>query len=183
MSCYKCLHCKGKTKVSYYIILREKQKYHITFFCEKNKSIILHSFARKTKVSYYIMFFQTLLKTFSCGLCYSDGRIILSYCEKRKINYYVCKKNNIFLSMNNKCHVRKSRNLYTVEEKQKYHITFFCEKNKSIILHHVLPNSPENVFLAAFTMLKLQQQRTNCQTKYKIIFQVKEEYIRFIWLS
>ena len=43
-----------------------------------------------------------------------------------------------------KCHVT---NIYTVEEKQKYHITFFCEKNKSIILHHVLPNSPENVFL------------------------------------
>ena len=26
--------------------------------------------------------------------------------------------------------------IYTVEEKQKYHVTFFCEKNKSIILHH-----------------------------------------------
>ena len=46
-----------------------------------------------------------------------------------------------------KCHVT---NLYTVEEKQKYYITFFCEKNKSIILHHVLSNSPENVFLVAF---------------------------------
>ena len=48
---------------------------------------------------------------------------------------------------------------YSVEEKQKYHITCFCEKNKSIILHliHVLPNSAENVFLAAFVMLKLQQ--------------------------
>ena len=43
-----------------------------------------------------------------------------------------------------KCHVT---NIYTVEEKQKYHITFFCEKNKSIILHHVLPNSPEKVIL------------------------------------
>ena len=50
-----------------------------------------------------------------------------------------------------KCHVT---NIYTVEENQKYHITFFCEKNKSIILHHVLPNSPENVsFLAAFIIL------------------------------
>ena len=61
----------------------------------------------------------------------------------------------IILSTNNECHVT---NIYTVEKKQKYHITFFCEKNKSIILHHVLPNSPENVFLAAFVMLKLQQQ-------------------------
>ena len=43
-----------------------------------------------------------------------------------------------------KCHVT---NIYTVEEKQKYHITLFCEKNKSIILHHVHPNSPGNVFL------------------------------------
>ena len=34
------------------------------YIVEENKSIILHSFARKTKVSYYITFFQTLLKTF-----------------------------------------------------------------------------------------------------------------------
>ena len=30
-----------------------------------------------------------------------------------------------------KCHVT---NIYTVEENQKYHITFFCEKDKSIII-------------------------------------------------
>ena len=42
-----------------------------------------------------------------------------------------------------------------LREKQKYHITFFCEKNKSIILHHVLPNSPENVsFLAAIVKIQ-----------------------------
>ena len=152
---------RGKTKVSYYIILREKQKHH------------------------YVTFFQTLLRMFSCDLCYSDRRIILSYCEKRKVNYYVCKKNNIFLSTNNKvsCYKICNINIYTVEQKQQYHITFFCEKNKSIILHHVLPNSPENVFLAAFVMLKLQQQCTNCQTKNRTIFQVKEENRRFIWLS
>ena len=67
----------------------------------------------------------------------------------------------VFLSTN-KCCVT---NTYIVEEKQKYHITFFCEKNKGIILHHVLPNSPENVFLAAFVILKLLQQHRNCQTK------------------
>ena len=43
----------------------------------KNKSIILHSFARKTKVSYYITFFQTLLRTLfvrplSCWNCNSN---------------------------------------------------------------------------------------------------------------
>ena len=81
------------------------------------------------------------------------------YCKKRKVNYYI---RTVFLSTNNKCHVT---NIYILQEKQKYHITFFCEKNKSIILHHVLPDSPENDFLAAFVMLKLQQQRRNCQTK------------------
>ena len=30
VSCYKYLHCRVKTKVSYYILLQEKQKYHIT---------------------------------------------------------------------------------------------------------------------------------------------------------
>ena len=49
-----------------------------------------------------------------------------------------------------KCHVT---NIYTLEEKQKYNITFFCEENKSIILHHVLPNSPENVFLRPLSFL------------------------------
>ena len=42
-----------------------------------------------------------------------------------------------------KCNVA---NIYIVDEKQNYHITFFCEKNKSFILHHVPPNFPENVF-------------------------------------
>ena len=44
-----------------------------------------------------------------------------------------------------KCHV--TLKYLQGEEKQKYRITLFCEKNKSIILHYVLPNSPENVFL------------------------------------
>ena len=52
----------------------------------------------------------------------------------------------IFLSTKNKCHVT---NIYTVEEKQKYHITLFSETNKSIMLHHLLLNSPENVLLWA----------------------------------
>ena len=133
VSCYKYLHCRGKTKVSY-----------------------------------YITFFQTLLRPFSCDLCYSDRRIILSYCDKRKVTYYVCKKNNIFLSTNNKSVMLQ---IFTLSR-----------KNKSIKLHHVLPNSPENVFLAAFVMLKSQQQWRTCQTKYRIIFQVKEGNRRFIWL-
>ena len=65
---------------------------------------------------------------------------------KGRVHYNI---HALFLSTNNKCHVT---NIYTVEEKQKFHITFFCEKNKSIILHHVLPNSPENV-LRPFVIL------------------------------
>ena len=119
------------------------------FLSTNNKSIMLHSFARKTKVLYYIMFFarktkvsyyitffQTLLKTFSCGLCYSDRKIILSYCEKRKVNYDVCKKNRrasiLYFQRTTKVscykylHFRgKSKVSYYIllREKQKYHIT------------------------------------------------------------
>ena len=110
-------------------------------------SIILHYFARKDK--YHITSRSSKLswERYSCGLCYSDRRIILSCCEKRKVNY-VCKKNYIPFNEQQKCHVT---NIYTVDEKQKYYITFFCEKNESIILHHVLPNSPENVTHAALS--------------------------------
>ena len=105
------------------IFLSTNSKCHVTniYTERKYQSIILHSFARKTKVSYYITFFQTLLRMFSCDLCYSDRRIILSYCEKRKVNYYVCKKKKIYsFQRTTKCPVT---NIYSVEEKQKYHIT------------------------------------------------------------
>ena len=129
-----------KRKVTYYVCRKEgqyipfneQQKCHVTniYTERKNKSIILHSFARKTKVSYYITVFQTLLKTFSTA-----RRNILSYCKKRKINYYVCRQEEQYIPFNKqqKCHVT---NIYTVlrgktrvsyyillREKQKYHIT------------------------------------------------------------
>ena len=55
-----------RTKGRVHDTFNEQQKCHVTniYTVDKNKSIILHSFARKTKVSYYITFFQTLLKTF-----------------------------------------------------------------------------------------------------------------------
>ena len=37
-----------------------------------------------------------------------------------------------------------------------------------MILHHLIPNSPENVFLVAFVMMKLKQEWTNCQLKLNI---------------
>ena len=138
---------------------------------------------RKTKVSYYITFFQTLLKTFSCGLCsvlIEAGLNHLILLREKESKLCLQEEQYIPFNEQQKCHVT---NIYTVDEKQKYHITLFCEKNKSIILHHVLPNYPENVFRAAFVMLKLQQQCRNCQTKYRTVFQVKEENRRFIWLS
>ena len=125
MSCYKYLHCKRKTNVSYYYL------------------------TRKTKVSYYITFFQTLLKTFSRGLCYSDRRIVLSYCEKRKVNYFVCMKNQRVTTLQyfqRTTKVSCSKYLHCREQtKVSYYIRL--RENKSIILHHVLLNSSENIFL------------------------------------
>ena len=115
---------------------------------EKNKSIILHYFARDTKVSYYITFFETLLKTaFSCGLCYSNRRIVLSYYEKMKVFFFFKNKRASTLQYFQRTAKVSCYKYLHCRGKQKFHITFFCEKNKSIILHHVLPNSPENVFL------------------------------------
>ena len=155
---------------------------------------------------------------FSCGFCYSDRRIVLSYCEKRKVNYFLRTKGRIHYNTFNeqqKCHATKC----TVEEKQMYHITFFCEKNKSIILHHILrktfscglcysdrrivlsycekrkvnyyvckKNNRARTFVHFscglcydFVMMKLKQQWTNCQTKYRTIFQVKEVSYGFCW--
>ena len=84
-------------------------------------------------------------------------------------------KELIPFSEQQKCHIT---NIYTVEVKQKYRITLFCVKNKSILLHHVLAllwkkdpgkkilekkerkrklffqeNSPGNVFNLAYVVL------------------------------
>ena len=48
-----------KCHVTNFYTVEEKQKYHITFFCEKHR----------IEVTYYITFFQTLLRT--CGLCHA----------------------------------------------------------------------------------------------------------------
>ena len=92
---------------------------------------------------------------------------------QEKESKLVCLQEEQFIPFNEqqKCHVT---NLYTVEEKQSIILHSFARKTKvSLHLIHVLPNSTENVLLAAFLMLKLQKQCTNCQTKYRTIFQVK----------
>ena len=101
--------------------VEEKQKYHITFFCDK------------TKVSYYIKFFQTLQKMFSCGLCHSYGRIIFILLREKESK--LCleeeqKGDYIILSMN-KCRVT---NIYTVEKNKSIILHSFAKKNKSIII-------------------------------------------------
>ena len=131
-------------RYSFFIPFNEQQKCHVTnIYTERKNKYHITLFCKKRKVSYYITFFQTLLRTFSCDLCYSE-RIILSHCDWKESDLCLQEEQYIPFNEQRKCHVT---NIYTVEEKQKYHITFFCEKNKSIILHHVLPNSPENVFL------------------------------------
>ena len=63
-------------KPHHILFLSTKSKCHVTnVYIVEEYQKISHSLARKTKVSYYITFFQTLLKTFSCGLCYSESRI------------------------------------------------------------------------------------------------------------
>ena len=112
------------TKVScykYVYTVEEKQNYHIIFFCEKNKSLILHHVLPNPPENVFLAAFVILME--------ESFYLIAS---QRKGNY-VCKKNNIFLSTNNKSVMLQ---IFTLQR-----------KNKSIILHHVLPNSPENVFL------------------------------------
>ena len=43
---------EGKTKVSCYMGLKEKQKCHVTWVCKKNKSVMLQGFERETKGSW-----------------------------------------------------------------------------------------------------------------------------------
>ena len=129
-------------------------------------------------VNISIKYSSVAVTKFVCKEIWQKNHFTLLQEKESKLLY---SRYSFFIPFNEqqKCHVT---NIYT-ESKNKYHITLFCKKNKSIILHHVLPNSPENVFRAAFVMLKLQQQCRNCQTKYRTVFQVKEENRRFIWLS
>ena len=53
---------------------------------------------------------------------------------KGQVHYNI---RSMFLSTKNKSVMLQ---IVTLEEKQKYHVTFFCEKNTSIILHHILLN-------------------------------------------
>ena len=63
--------------------------------------------------------------------CYTKNALVFSQSESSNFCMYII------------------TNINTVEEKQKYHIT------------SVLPNSPENVFLVAFVLLKLSNEQTS----------------------
>ena len=94
-------------------------------------------------VNISIKYSSVAVTKFVCKDIWQKNHFTLLQEKESKLLY---SRYSFFIPFNEqqKCHVT---NIYTVEEKQKYHITFFCEKNKSIILHHILPNSPENVFL------------------------------------
>ena len=131
---YNTLNEQRKCHVTniYVYTVEEKLKYHITFFCEKNKSIVLH----------YVLP-NPLESVFLWPFSYSDRRIILSYCGKRKANYYVCKKNkraSILLYFQRTTEVSCYKYLHCRgKTKISYYITFF-------------------LFLVAFVLLKLKQQ-------------------------
>ena len=60
------------SRYSFFIPFNEQQKCHVTnIYTERKNKYHITLFCKKRKVSYYITFFQTLLRTFSCGLCYS----------------------------------------------------------------------------------------------------------------
>ena len=109
MSCYKYLHWE------------EKQKYHITFFCEKNKSIILHHVLPNSPG---IVLLRPLL------FWWENHFILLREKESK-----LCLQEEQYISFNEqrKCHVR---NVYTVEEKPKvsYYITFFQTLLRTFLL-------------------------------------------------
>ena len=56
VSCYKYLHCGGKTKVSDFILLRGKQKYHITSRSSKlSRKRFLAAFVILIEESFYLI--------------------------------------------------------------------------------------------------------------------------------
>ena len=109
----------------------------------QNCFVVTFSRGKMKSVNISIKYSSVAVTKFVCKEIWQKNHFTLLQEKESKLLY---SRYSFFIPFNEqqKCHVT---NIYTVEEKQKYHITFFCEKNKSIILHHVLPNSPENVFL------------------------------------
>ena len=109
----------------------------------QNCFAVTFSRGKMKSVNISIKYSSVAVTTFVCKDIWQKNHFTLLQEKESKLLYF---RYSFFIPFNEqqKCHVT---NIYTVEEKQKYHITFFCEKNKSIIWHHVLPNSPENVFL------------------------------------
>ena len=109
----------------------------------QNCFAVTFSRGKMKSVNISIKYSSVAVTKFVCKDIWQKNHFTLLQEKESKLLYF---RYSFFIPFNEqqKCHVT---NIYTVEEKQKYHITFFCEKNKSIIWHHVLPNSPENVFL------------------------------------
>ena len=104
-------------EVNYYVWKKNKRAVHnirAIVLSTKNKCRVTNIYTyyillrEKTKISYYITFFQTLLKTFSCGLCYSESRnslgseFVIHFFLRENESELLCLKKKIFLSTNSR---------------------------------------------------------------------------------
>ena len=110
-----------------------------------------------------ITFFKTLLKTFSCGLCYSESQNLFAS-KFGGIHFILLRENESKLLCLQEEHIpfnkqqkRHVTNIYTVEEKQKYHIIFFCKKNKVSYYITILLASYADILLASHAIFPPQR--------------------------
>ena len=93
-------------------------------------------------VNISIKYSSVAVTKFVCKEIWQKNHFTLLQEKESKLLY---SRYSFFIPVNEqqKCHVT---NIYTERKKQVSYYIILQEK-KSIILHHVLPNSPENVFL------------------------------------
>ena len=123
VSCYKCWHCKRKTKVSRYVPLREKQvSFYITQLEEQNHQSIPNNSWQKI----------------FCGLCSLNKRNgiafmswLHSFMTKTKVSCYKCWH----------CKRKTKVSSYVpLREKQKYHFTSLNWKSETTNLSLITPD-------------------------------------------
>ena len=93
-------------------------------------------------VNISIKYSSVAVTKFVCKEIWQKNHFTLLQEKESKLLY---SRYSFFIPCNEqqKCHVT---NIYT-ERKNKVSYYIILQQKKSIILHHVLPNSPENVFL------------------------------------
>ena len=93
-------------------------------------------------VNISIKYSSVAVTKFVCKEIWQKNHLTLLQAERKAI-YYIPDIRSIILSTNNKSVMLQ---IFTLRGKTSTYYIILQEK-KSIILHHVLPNSPENVFL------------------------------------